>query len=427
MSVIKLSDLKDKPRISDVQRVMKEHFPEYCSAVEAGLATIATLLLKDNANPATLFYYGNPSTGKTTVIDIFSGHPITYRSDDFTPASFVSHKADLSEKQLEKVDLLPRIKYKALLTPEMAATFSGREDILRARLAVMTRVLDGQGLLSDSGAHGRRGYGGDYLISWIGATVPIRANVWDIMSNMGSRMLFWPMPELTLTTEELVQSQEGIPYKDRLEACNKAALAFLSALFGADLEKAIRSVTWDTSKDPQEVKLRIGRLAELLSALRSKEAAFRAFAMLTNFARGHALIHGRKQLSDADFPLTAQLAVGSIPDDTRQVFTALIRCGGIMSVKVAAAAMGCSYPTAQSKMRACNGAVMKFVEKPVAHVELREEWEWCMLLKDLLGGPLNLDIKSPLLEAYAKLALNKAKKAGEEHLVPAEWRDGFRA
>jgi len=44
-----------------------------------------------------------------------------------------------------------------VLDIRLAPIFSGREDVLRQRLSIMTRVLDGQGLQTDTGAHGRRG------------------------------------------------------------------------------------------------------------------------------------------------------------------------------------------------------------------------------------------------------------------------------
>ncbi len=33
-------------------------------------------------------------------------------------------------------------------------------------------ILDGQGLKTDSGTHGQRGYEGDYLFAWFGCTTP---------------------------------------------------------------------------------------------------------------------------------------------------------------------------------------------------------------------------------------------------------------
>src|SRR5262249_58021796 len=114
------------------------------------------------SNPVAVIYVGGPSSSKTTVADLFADHAIAYVSDNFTPAAFVSHAANRTTKDLGKVDLLPRIKHKVLVTPELAPIFRGKEDELAQRFAIITRVLDGQGLMTDSGTHGRRGYRGDY-------------------------------------------------------------------------------------------------------------------------------------------------------------------------------------------------------------------------------------------------------------------------
>ena len=66
-------------------------------AVAVALATCATLLLKDNSNPVTVILVGGASTGKTTVADLFVGHPRCYLSDNFTPAAFVSHAANVKK------------------------------------------------------------------------------------------------------------------------------------------------------------------------------------------------------------------------------------------------------------------------------------------------------------------------------------------
>ena len=401
--------------LEKVQQVVEGHFPSYWPAVKAGLATIATLKLKDNANPATLIYFGGPSTGKTTSVDIFSDSPITYRSDHFTPAAFVSHKADVPTERLADIDLLPRIRYRCLLTPEMAPTFSGREDTLRERLAILTRVLDGRGLKTDTGAHGPRGYDGDYLFSWIGATTPFRDKVWDIMGNMGSRLLFWPMPEENLTPNEIVQANEGTPYRERVEECRKVVHSFLSHMFGS--EEAIRSVTWSSEKETKELKGYIACLASLLSALRSKEAAFRAYAMLYNFARGHALLSGRRSLDWEDTPLTAQLAIGSIPEAQRKVFSALIRCHGHLSAEIGQELVGWGKSKTYDELRKFDGDVMEFVEKPVQHLRLRDRWAWTVLLADHVGGQYRGDKLDRLMLALAppdiRLAYERACKSAE--------------
>ncbi len=410
----------DEPTIADVQQVVEDHFPQYWPAVQAGLATIATLLLEDNTNPATLIYFGGPSTGKTTCVDIFREHPMTYLSDHFTPAAFVSHKPDVSTERLAKIDLLPRLKYKCLLTPELAPIFSGREDVLRQRLSIMTRVLDGQGLQTDTGAHGRRGDGGDYLFAWIGATTPFRESVWEIMGNMGSRMLFWPMPEENLTPNEIVQVNEGVPYRKRVMECRKVVHSFLSHMFGSEpvLSKAVRSVIW-TGEEPKELKGYIACLASLLSALRSKEAPLRAYAMLYNFARGHALISDRRSLEWEDIPLTVRLAIGSIPENKRKVFSALIRCRGYLSAEAAQELVGWGQTKTYDELRKFDGEVMEFVEKPVQHLRLRDRWAWTILLADYVGGPYEGTSLDRLLLALAppdiKAAYERACKYAERH------------
>src|SRR5262245_64066077 len=111
------------PDVAAVRAVVEENFPGLWPAVDLGLATAATLLVADNVDPVAVIYVGGPSSSKTTVADFFAGHPVTYVSDNFTPAAFVSHASSVRRDELAKVDLLPRIKHKLLVTPELAPIF----------------------------------------------------------------------------------------------------------------------------------------------------------------------------------------------------------------------------------------------------------------------------------------------------------------
>src|SRR5262249_54104774 len=157
---------------ASVKSKVEEHFPTLWPAVEAGLSTCATLLLADNSNPVALIYVAPPSTGKTTVASMFehatvNGRPLCYRSDKFTPVVFVSPCAKATTKGLADVDLLHKIKDRVLLTPELSTIFQGKQDDLCERFSIITRVMDGQGLTTDSGTHGQRGYVGEYLFAWL--------------------------------------------------------------------------------------------------------------------------------------------------------------------------------------------------------------------------------------------------------------------
>lgn len=245
------------PDITALKKTIESHVPDLWPAVSVGLATCATLLLAENANPTALIYVGGPSTGKTTVASMFEGATITvqgtpqelcYRTDKFTPAAFVSQAANRTSAQLKNVDLLPRIKDKVLLTPELAPIFRGKDDELTNTFSIITRVLDGQGLKTDSGTHGQRGYGGPHLFAWIGCTTPFEPRVWKIMSQLGSRLFFLVMQAGGKVTEErLMALGNGPSYQERLAACRAAVHVFLKCLFSAHGE--VRSVGWPNEGD----------------------------------------------------------------------------------------------------------------------------------------------------------------------------------
>ncbi len=64
-----------------------------------------------------------------------------------------------SEEELSKIDMLPKVKDKHFLTPELAPLFTTDEKDLLQIWGTITRIADGNGLASDSGAHGHRQYG----------------------------------------------------------------------------------------------------------------------------------------------------------------------------------------------------------------------------------------------------------------------------
>src|SRR2546428_4338176 len=206
--------------LARLRAVVDEHFPEYWGAVEACCATAATLTLKDNANPTALILTGPSGCGKTTVAESFGNYADRcYRSDKFTPAAFVSHTANKSKAELAQMDLLPKIKHKVLVSSELAPIFRGKHEELVDRFSIITRVMDGQGYTSDTGMHGRRGYIGDYLFSWIGCTTPFPLAAWQIMAQLGSRLYFYALDGGASTTEnDLLGMDDGASYQAKVTA-----------------------------------------------------------------------------------------------------------------------------------------------------------------------------------------------------------------
>lgn len=335
----------DARSATDLRAVVEENFLSLWPAVDLGLATCATLLLADNVDPVAVIYVGGPSSSKTTVADLFVGHALCYLSDNFTPAAFVSHAANVPRDKLDKVDLLPRIRHKVLVTPELAPIFRGKETELVKIFAILTRVLDGDGLQTERGAHGPRGYRGDYLFAWLGCTTPFDAVVWRVMANLGSRLFFLLMDsDVEVTVEDLVASDPAV-YKAQLDRVRAVLHPFLSALFKE--AGGVRGVTWDAAADSADIKRWIARFATVLAAMRSeparegdpergrfdysppkREQPRRAYAVLGNLARGHALVHGRQRVTEDDLPLLARVVVSSMPSECAPVFAALVKRGG---------------------------------------------------------------------------------------------------
>jgi hypothetical protein len=350
--------------------VVDANFPEIRAELLACLAVAATLLLEDQQNPVAVNFEGPPSSAKTTLIDFMdgAGEDKVYRSDKFTPKSFVSHSANVKREQLDEIDLLPRIRHRLFLVPELAPLFGLRADDLLENFSILTRVLDGQGLTTDSGVHGRRGHTGDYLFAWIGCTTPIEHRVWKTMGKLGSRFLFFEMPPSDLSDDELADDvAEGESYRARVAACREAVAVFLENLW---IETGgARAIVWDRGADPREVVVKIAAYAKVLARLRGTisvwregsgddetynfstpviEAPHRAMSLLYALARGHAIIHGRAQLTRDDLPLVARAALESTPNDRRAVLRLLLSNEGLVKTSGVESALRCSAPTARA-------------------------------------------------------------------------------
>jgi hypothetical protein len=380
-----------------------ENFPEVVSETIVCLSVAASLLLQDQQNPVAVNLEGVPSSLKTTVVDFFgAADDKCYRSDKFTPKSFVSHSASISREKLQEVDLLPRIRHKVFLVPELAPLFGLRNEDLVESFSILTRVLDGQGLLTDSGVHGRRGHTGDYLFAWIGCTTPIPHNVWKAMGKLGSRFLFIEMPAEEQSDAELVRGAAGgISYRDRVDLCREAVADFLEALW---METGgVRGVTWKRGADPEDVLLRIARFAKVLACLRGTisiwregsgedetynfstpviEGPQRAMSLLYALARGHALVHGRRQLTAEDLPIVARAALESTPNDRRAVMRILLANGGIATTADLQQELRCSAPTARAILETLNKLGVGRLDNPgppePAMLTLDEGFRWLL-------------------------------------------------
>lgn len=328
--------------IENVKQIIQNNFPKLWIPTEACLATIATLLLKNNANPTALVLVGQASTGKTTVLFLFKNlDDITYHSDYFTPKAFSSHYAKKSKKELKKIDMLPRIKNKCLVVPDLGVIFGKRKEDLSENLSILTRVLDGDGLSTDSGTEGQKALTGECMLSMCCATTPLPPKVWEIMNRFGARLLFLHMNDIEQNKNNLIKDfTDEKPYKLRRNNCQEVIHNFLKQLWHSS--GGVGSIIWDDRDIPLEVIDMVANLANLLARLRGFipirwidgnyehqspliEDSHRPMALLLNIARGRAILYNRKQIGLEDLPLIIDITLSSCPEDRGKIIRALIK------------------------------------------------------------------------------------------------------
>ena len=191
------------------QAVISANFPAFARAAEICASVVAQLLLNDVANPFALALVDVPSSGKTITLNFFDVPELAYTTDNFTPASFVSHASNVKREELANVDMLPRIRYRTLIVRDLAPIFGVKEDELLKTMGILTRALDGEGLETDSGVHGKRGYKGDWLFMLLAGTTPIPPRVFKVMGTLGSRLFFLALHSNTKSHDELIAQNRG--------------------------------------------------------------------------------------------------------------------------------------------------------------------------------------------------------------------------
>jgi len=380
------------------QAVISDNFPAYARPAEICASVFAQLLLNDVANPFALCLVDVPSSGKTITLNFFDVPELAYTTDNFTPASFVSHASNIKREELAKVDMLPRIRYRVMIVRDFAPIFGAKEDELLKTMGILTRALDGEGLRIDSGVHGSRGYTGDYLFMLLAGTTPIPPRVFKVMGTLGSRLFFLQLHSRTRSHEQLVSQNRGTARQEKERICREATGSFLRSLWAANS----RGVLWDKESDPEECLIVIARCAELLAALRGAiqvweageglnhnvpviEQPDRINCLLCNLGRGHALLCGRRRIETEDLAPVLELTFDSAPMVRAKVFRGLLKNGGTLRTSEVEELLRCSNPTALKEMEALS--VLSVADKVKINLDsgqhgydllLADKFQWFM-------------------------------------------------
>jgi len=353
-----------------VDPVVQLYYPALLDSVHACLAVVGSMALAKRTKPLSLILETPSGFGKSAVLQMCfpsKGSPLEkhiYRSDKFTPKAFVSQAANIPVDRLEQVDLLPRLENKVLITKELAPLFRGRQEEMQENFSMLISVLDGKGFTSDAGIHGQRGYQRDILFNWLGATTPFPPSVHNIFAQLGTRLLFYVVPAIPPTEDELVAYALADDANPAEVDCQRAVGAFLIEFFHTS---PVGSINPDSIEMTDEQAREIVRWARFLVAARAEiksekentnwvpvgagpaEGPWKVISYFKDLARGHSLICGRSWLDASDLALVAHVALSSIPGHLRPLIRALRR--GSITTPQAEELCRVTSPTARNYLK----------------------------------------------------------------------------
>ena len=362
-------------RTKSLQDLVERYFSGKYKILETCLSVKALELIEGVTLPFCLILVVRPGSSKSTILYTIESLGNCYSTDAFTPKSFVSHMANVAEEDLSKIDLLPKIKGKTFITPELAPLFSAQDEKLLETIGILTKILDGKGFKSESGARGQRGYEGNYFFTWLGAIVEISSKVWNVIGFMGPKMYFLRLPEESISEQDqrnkILANMKDKSYEQKLGEVKKQAKLFWEIIQNHPSKKNGK-IVWDEPEDDPKTKERIVILAQKLARLRAYlptrdtantsgsnygyerpifEDPERASFALYNLARGHAVICGRNFVIDEDLTVVIDVALSSAPRDRSELLKLLIENGGQLTTSQMVKHLHITNDTALKKMK----------------------------------------------------------------------------
>lgn len=275
----KLDELfKWSEKVLEKYQVLREtvlsNLPNLWTALEFALSIKTVLNMRHCTLPFAGILLGPPSSLKTVVIELFKECEHTFYTDNFSAKAFVSHSTALKREKLKDIDMLPKIKNKFFLTPELAPTFAARDEDLLQVLGILTRVLDGHGYENDTGAQGHRGYTGEHMFTWLGAAVDIPYKVHKQLSVLGTKLYFFRLPRIE-QNEDYYYSQKDEDFGTKVKEIQTALYDYIAyfetnPFIAFELDNELPKIPLDNTKDEEFAYRCIIKLGKLLAFLGHK-------------------------------------------------------------------------------------------------------------------------------------------------------------
>lgn len=245
----------------------------------------------------------------------------------------------------------------------------------------MTRILDGHGYESDTGAHGHRGYNERMMFTWIGAAIDIPHKVHKLLTTLGPKLYFLRVPKVEQKSEEDYHNQiKNDDFTKKIDDVENALFDYLDwfdicpNLIEEDHHETglLKKMEWNSEMNEEKAVKSIIKLGLLLAPLRGVvptwhsqdtegsnyaytlpiiEEPDRAIQQLVNLSRGHALSQGRNYITMQDVPLIIKVVLSSAASIARvTIFDLLLASGGKLTTSKIEEFLNVSKPTALRTM-----------------------------------------------------------------------------
>jgi hypothetical protein len=398
-------------RYQIIRTVAERNFPHCWSGIEFTLSVLKILNISGCTLPFAGIMLARGGGNKTLGSSMVIPWPHVYYIRNFTSKAFVSHNTAVAKEDLPEIDMLPKIRFKLLLTPELTPLFSANEDELMENLGIITSVLDGKGYISHSGAHGRRGYYGNYMFAWVGAAVDVPYRVHRLLATLGPKLYFYRLPYVKKTDQELLDCLNE-DFERKRKQLQDAVIDYLMYFeicptLIEDKETGLLKMEWSSEKDVLTAKELLKDLGKLLSNIRGhvdiwsskntqheySEYAYsytqtedpaRAITQLYNLARAHALLLGRNYITIEDIPISIKVALSTASIERVAVMDLLLYKGGRLTLSKIAKSLTMSKSTAlktMTELSALKVVDMKDVEAEynmTKEITLKSEFIWLL-------------------------------------------------
>lgn len=156
----------------------------------------------DQKDPVWLMIVGNPSSNKTTLVDLLKDVSDVYRLDSMTANPFSSGQREKDKPQ----DLLPLLNGKCFIIKEYGTLFGRSDEMVKQLISDLVAIYDGE-YSKHSPTRGTIRY--ETYFSHIGCVTPMSLSSRQrYMNAVGARFLFLRIPALAQSERE--KNLEGI-------------------------------------------------------------------------------------------------------------------------------------------------------------------------------------------------------------------------